>query len=168
METARITSPNGLREHGCFADRKRPLQQMARYHADNGPRGMYGPSPCILFDSEERPNDTVYLDRMMQWDWDKYNAAAMRCWGTQQQVIDNLTAEQVEAFMSEYLGKPVELCKITRTTGQFNGYWYYQLDYRLLDCTPEKGTGSDAKTSLANAESSETLKPKTTEQTGGE
>lgn len=84
----------------------------------------------VLFGTGEQATGTVYLDRLYQWDTEKYNRCAEKHFGDRRQSLGRTTPQQTQDFLSDYLGRSVVVVKITRTTGYFDGYWYYQIDYR--------------------------------------
>lgn len=73
----------------------------------------------------------AYSDRLLMWDWDKYNEAHEAVWGNKAQYFyegDGGDPKKVEQFLSLYLGKSVTLVTILQGCNQSSGYpvWFFR------------------------------------------
>lgn len=81
-------------------------------------------------DSQIEANSTVYSDRLYQWDSNKFDTLCKQTWGNSGQYFSNREPEDIEKFLSLYLGKKIKLVRITQETNQSNGYPYWRFDYK--------------------------------------
>lgn len=74
----------------------------------------------------------VYSDRMMEWDYNKFNEACMKVWKNQGQYFypRSRTPKQIEKFLCIYFDKNVELTAVVQGCNQGNGYPYWVFAYR--------------------------------------
>lgn len=75
-------------------------------------------------------NTTLYSDRLLQWDYDKFNACCQQVWGNTRQNFYNRTPEEIERFLSIYLAKSVKLTRITQETNASTGCPYWRFDIK--------------------------------------
>jgi len=65
----------------------------------------------------------VYSDRMMQWDWDKFNSLSEKHFGNRGQMFGNRSPDKIEAFLKDYFGKPeLKLIVIQECCNVSSGY----------------------------------------------
>ena len=66
----------------------------------------------------------VYSDRMMSWDFDKFNRCCQEVFGDRGQFFDNLderTPKDIEKFLCMYFEKEIKLTAIVQGCNQSNG-----------------------------------------------
>lgn len=68
------------------------------------------------------PNSSVYADRMNQWDYKKYSQTKKNVFGNMSDYFNERTFEQIEKFLCEYFGKPVQLYSVIQTENRSTGY----------------------------------------------
>ena len=75
-------------------------------------------------------SDTVYSDRLYQWDWEKYNKCCYEIFGNTGQYFDNRKPEDIEKFLSLYFGNEVKLCVLMQYCNKATGFPYWRFDYK--------------------------------------
>lgn len=84
------------------------------------------------FDNGQTPTDTVYSDRLYQWDSDKHDKLCIKYFGNTWQYWGGRTVYDIELFLREYTGhKSLILCKVEELENQSNGYPYWRFDYKI-------------------------------------
>lgn len=76
--------------------------------------------------------DTVYLDRLREWDSEKYSKASQAIGTNNLYRANGKTVKEIETFLSIYMGKPCKLLSAGENLG-YNGYYYTYLTYQELD-----------------------------------
>jgi hypothetical protein len=66
--------------------------------------------------------NTVYSDRLFQWDWEKYNRCCEEVWGNKGQYFDNRTPKDIEKFLRLYTDKQIKLTAILEGCNWSTGY----------------------------------------------
>lgn len=79
-----------------------------------------------IFGAEKSGLNYDYSDRFWQWDYDK----AKRSAATASASEAPHTAAWYERYLSEFFGKPVELCHIIAGVNKSNGYSYLVFGYK--------------------------------------
>jgi hypothetical protein len=64
------------------------------------------------YSNGKKPTETVYSDRLFQWDTKKHDSLCQKHFGNSGQSWSSRTPEKIESFLSEYLNKPIELCRV--------------------------------------------------------
>ncbi|MCW8829982.1 MAG: hypothetical protein OQK32_00495 [Gammaproteobacteria bacterium] len=77
---------------------------------------------------EHKPKDTIYSDRLYEWDSDKYNTLCEKHFGDRGQWWNTREAEKIEAFLSDYLGRPVTLINIEKQENKATGFPVWRFD----------------------------------------
>lgn len=77
-------------------------------------------------------SQTVYSDRLKQWDWEKYNNCCETVWHNQGQYFDQRTPEDIEKFLCLYFDKQIKLTAITQGCNVSSGYPYWVFYYEEL------------------------------------
>jgi hypothetical protein len=80
-------------------------------------------------DYKEGKGNVVYSDRLMQWDFGKYNACCKRVWNDERQYFDDRQPEDIEMFLSLYFEKTIKLTAIMKGCNVSNGYPYWVFFY---------------------------------------
>ena len=84
------------------------------------------------YDSGETGTDTIYSDRLYQWDSSKYNQLCKKHFGNEGQSFFGRETSKIQDFLSEYLGKNIEICRIEQLENQSNGYPYWRFDFKYI------------------------------------
>ena len=80
----------------------------------------------VQFDSRKKSNNSVYSDRLYQWDSEKYNTCCQKIWGNEGQSFYGRDAESIEKFLRLYFdNQDIVLCKIVRYENVASGYPYW-------------------------------------------
>lgn len=77
----------------------------------------------------EKKVSTIYTDRLLQWDWDKHNRLCRKHFGDEGQYWDKRDPEKIQAFLSDWHGKPVILVANIQYVNISNGYPVWRLDF---------------------------------------
>lgn len=101
-----------------------------------------------LYEEFLNPNQTkhsTYIDRMSQWDANKFRKAISKCKQSKISVGDsiaNATIGDVEDFLTEYNGYPCRLVKVCENKG-YDGYYYTELVWVESSTDDNKKTGGN-------------------------
>lgn len=98
---------------------------------DNFP---YEYEPFVIWKKEcnENKRNVVYSDRLMQWDYEKFNNCCKIVWNNEEQMFYNRTPESIEKFLSLYLDEEITLTVIMEGCNVSNGYPYWIFYYESL------------------------------------
>lgn len=89
---------------------------------------------------EEDTVHTMYSDRMLDWDWDKYNALRQKHFGNKGQNWNcSLDPKKIKAFLEDYMGESIDGFRNTRFTHLGNGFpvWFFET-YKRSDPSPKQ------------------------------
>ena len=70
-------------------------------------------------------NETVYSDRLMQWNYEKFNKCCKEVWDNEGQYFSGRSATEIERFLSLYFEKEIELTVIMQGCNVSSGYPYW-------------------------------------------
>lgn len=85
----------------------------------------------IWVNLEVEPNDSVYSDRLIQWDFKKHDELCMKHFGNHGQNWSCREPQKIQEFLRDYLEKPeLTLCEIIEGCNQSNGYPYWCFCFR--------------------------------------
>ncbi len=90
----------------------------------------------IVFENKTKPQHHVYSDRLVQWDYKKYNELSKKHFGNEGQYWDNRGIKAIENFLSEYFDKPVKLQRILKGENRSNGYPFWVFGYDEVGYQP--------------------------------
>jgi hypothetical protein len=76
-------------------------------------------------DYDKGKGDTVYSDRLLQWDYTKFGVCAQQVWGNQGQYFNDRKPEDIQKFLSLYFGTEIKLTVIMEGCNVSNGYPYW-------------------------------------------
>ena len=88
----------------------------------------YSYSPYVTYKNGEKEDitNTVFSDRLLQWDFKKYDTLIQKHFGNEGQYFDNRSPKKIEAFLSDYFDKPnIKLIAIMKGANMANGYPYW-------------------------------------------
>lgn len=83
----------------------------------------------VSYFTGEDSTNTVYSDRLLQWDYEKTKELKQKHFNSQSDYWSYFPADKIEAFLKEYLGKEIKLTKITEYENKSNGYPHWRFDY---------------------------------------
>ena len=88
-------------------------------------------APHIVWKGKEdiKESNTVYSDRLIQWDYEKYNECCKSIWNNEGQYFNNREPEDIEKFLNLYFNKKVKLTAIMRGCNVSNDYPYWIFYY---------------------------------------
>lgn len=92
----------------------------------------YSYDPFLIWkgDYHKGVGSVVYSDRLMQWDYKKFNKCCKKVWGNEGQLFYNRKPEDIEKFLSLYWNKEIKLTAIEEGCNVSNGYpiwiFYYE------------------------------------------
>ena len=66
-------------------------------------------------DYHKDKSQTVYSDRLFQWDSEKYNKCCEEIFGNHGQYFDDRNPEDINKFLNKYLGKEVKLTAVLQS-----------------------------------------------------
>ena len=85
----------------------------------------------VTWKNDSKPNNTVYSDRLYQWDSKKYNENCKKHFGNEGQVFYDREPEKIEIFLRDYLDNDsLILCRIMQYCHQARGYPIWRFDYK--------------------------------------
>lgn len=91
----------------------------------------YSYDPITIWVGGGKAEDTVYTDRLFQWDHAKHDRLCEKHFGNRGQYWSEREPSKIEAFLRDYIGDPsVTLCCVTEYCNQATGYPVWRLDYR--------------------------------------
>lgn len=73
---------------------------------------------------------SVYSDRLYQWDSQKYNDLCEKHFGNRGKYFDTRNPGDIEKFLSEYLGKSLDLIAIMQGCNVSTGFPVWWFGYR--------------------------------------
>lgn len=76
--------------------------------------------------------DTAYLDRLREWNSEKYGKASKAIGTNNLYRANGKTIKEIETFLSVYMDKPCKLLSAGENLG-YDGYHYTYLTYQTLD-----------------------------------
>ena len=82
--------------------------------------------------TNEEIENTVYSDRLSQWDYKKCDDLKFKHFGNRGDQYYNRTPDKIEAFVSEYVGHPIKLILIMEYCNQSNGFPLWRFDYKTI------------------------------------
>ncbi len=79
----------------------------------------------------ENIKDAVYSDRLNEYDYQKCQRLKMQHFGNQGDVWDNRSPKKIEAFLSDYYNREVELIAIMKGCDVSSGFhlWTFHYNY---------------------------------------
>ncbi|MAZ56792.1 hypothetical protein CL653_03300 [bacterium] len=93
----------------------------------------YSHSPILCFDTGEEARHTVYHDRMMRWDFDKYEKIAQRYLKSPGQAyLESKSRDLLEKLLQGYFANSdIRLVRMIHYCRPDNGYPNYRFDYYI-------------------------------------
>jgi hypothetical protein len=80
--------------------------------------------------SNSEAKDTIYSDRLYQWDYKKYNLLCLKHFGNKGQYWDDRDSKKIEAFLRDYTECPsLRLILVMEYCNQSTGYPCWRFDY---------------------------------------
>lgn len=77
-------------------------------------------------DNFSNTTDSIDTDRLMQWDYDQFNASCRKVWGNEGQAFYNRNPEEIEMFLRDYLKmEDLNLTGVEICCHMGNGYPYW-------------------------------------------
>lgn len=93
----------------------------------------YDYDPFVIWQSKTKADDTVYSDRLWQWDHKKHDELCQKHFGNRGQYWDQRPAHQIQDFLCDYFGEKVELCRVMEYCNVATGYPCWRFDYKRLE-----------------------------------
>lgn len=77
--------------------------------------------------------DTVYSDRLYQWDWEKYNRCRNEVYGNAGQYFDGYQEhDKIEKLLQLYMNEPkLKLILVMQYCNMSSGYPLWRFDYNI-------------------------------------
>lgn len=89
----------------------------------------YDPFSVWVKEYNKNKSKTVYSDRLLQWDYDKYNKCSLEVWDSVAQIFYNREPKDIEKFLNLYLNIEIKLTAIEEGCNVSNGYPYWVFHY---------------------------------------
>lgn len=92
----------------------------------------YTYDPFLLWKDEdynEQNTISVYSDRLMHWDFEKFNECCQKVFNNTGQYFNNRAPWDIEKFLSLYLEKEIKLTAIEESCNVSSGYPYWIFYY---------------------------------------
>lgn len=85
----------------------------------------------IQFSNGIEPKHSVYSDRLLGWNYEKFNECCQKVWGDAGQAFySDRKPKEVEKFLRFYTDdETLTLCRIIQYENMSNGYPYWRFDY---------------------------------------
>ncbi len=75
-------------------------------------------------------NDTVYSDRLLQWDYEKYNRLSVKHFGNKGQTFSDREPKKIEAFLRDWCDAPeLKLVFVMEYCNASSGYPLWRFDF---------------------------------------
>lgn len=98
-------------------------------------RKPYSYEEFYLHNTRRKYNAVDYSDRLVEWDYDKYNKCCQEVWGDQGQWFDSRRPEEIEKFLQLYHNEPkIKLAAIIEGCNVSSGYPYWVFRYNHPSC----------------------------------
>jgi hypothetical protein len=85
----------------------------------------------VIWDTNTSPTDTVYSDRLFQWDAKKHDELCEKHFGNCGQYWNKREPKKIESFLSDYFDRKIKLCRVMQYCNQATGYPCWRFDYRV-------------------------------------
>lgn len=93
----------------------------------------YSYDPIVVFRNFQLESDnTVWSDRLFQWDYEKYNKLCTKHFGNESQYWYDRNPELVESFLSDYVGYEIKLVRITESCNVSSGFPVWSFDFKRV------------------------------------
>jgi hypothetical protein len=116
-----ITDYGYYGERDLYQGRQRRTQQSHPYSYD----------PFVIFGRENKEDRAVYTDRLRQWDCEKYERLVAQHFAERGHLNPH-DSVNVQAFLSDYMGKPINLTCIMQHCNAATGYPLWTFHYTEL------------------------------------
>lgn len=91
----------------------------------------YSYDPYVIWKKYNKYNNTVYSDRLVQWDYSKYNRIRKDIFKDESQYWDNCSGKDVELFLRKYFNDDtIVLCGVMKGCNVSSGYPYWIFMFR--------------------------------------
>jgi len=75
-------------------------------------------------------NNTIYSDRLLQWDYDKYNKLSEKHFGNQGQIFFDRSPEKIQSFLRDWCNSPkLKLILVMEYCNVSSGYPCWRFDF---------------------------------------
>jgi len=92
------------------------------------------------FGANKEANDTIYSDRLMQWDFDKHDRLLMQVFGDKRQAWTQRDPKKIEEFLRLWCEDPeLKLILVMEYCNQSSGYPCWRFDYYSKPKPTEEG-----------------------------
>lgn len=112
--------------NGRYVDLKgKPVEHTPHSHP-------YSFDEYVIYKSDRysETDSAVYSDRMLQWDYKKFEACTKEVWNDGRQIFDAASSEDIEKFLQLYFASGVELTAVLKGCNYSNGYPYWIFYYK--------------------------------------
>lgn len=93
----------------------------------------YSYEPFVVWENEEvGATGSAYSDRMMQWDYEKFNKSCEEVWGNKGQLFHSYIRQpkDIEKFLQLYFDKPnLKLARLVEGCNVSSGYPYWVFEW---------------------------------------
>ncbi len=122
-----VSEPARSKVHGiplhCHFDwcTKKPSNRTKHSHP-------YSYDNICVYAVEKQATGGAYSDRMIQWDYEKFERLNKEHFGNRSQYWSDRSPNQIEAFLRDYFDKPnLQLVLVIESCNQASGYpvWYF-------------------------------------------
>ena len=83
----------------------------------------------VIWQTEGKPNSTIYSNRLLQWDWNKHNTLYQKHFGDNGQRWENREPGKIEAFLQDWENNQnLKLIRVMQYCNQASGYPVWRFD----------------------------------------
>lgn len=91
----------------------------------------YSYDPYVVWeDNYNKTNECIFSDRLVQWDYNKFNKCCKKIWNNDSQYFDDRLPKDIEKFLKLYLNKQIKLTAIMEACNCSNGFPYWIFYYK--------------------------------------
>ncbi len=92
----------------------------------------YTYSPFLIFFDEKvkkEATDTIYSDRLLQWDYEKHNRLCKKHFGNDGQMWHERDSKKIAAFLSDWTNKDIVLIANIQYVNMSSGFPVWRFDF---------------------------------------
>lgn len=79
-----------------------------------------------------KATDTIYTDRLIEWDYEKYNKLCKKHFGNDGHFWDKRESRKIESFLRDWVDdEKLELVMVSKSKNRLNGQPLWRFDYNI-------------------------------------
>jgi len=90
----------------------------------------YSYDPIVVWQQGSRANGTIYSDRLLMWDWNRYNELSKKHFGDESHYWHDRQPQKIQSFLRDWCHDPeLILTRISEHCNQASGFPVWCFDY---------------------------------------